>query len=359
MSDLHSLICDSVDDYLKFLDETTINDMLKRAPDELYTTVFNKMRDNTRNHCVMLIYYILYRDLAEKKSIRFYVGSENEAINVERSDPEYDKLLSTYKNYRTEKDKIATRFFNVSDDICLYRRFETEEKGTKVKRTSGHELSLQDYLECKFLGKYDVFTAIAKNRLADVKKISNAIFEDDIFPQISGTGKGVYQAVLEDEFVNNFNLPAVFMRSINFFAIEVNCAFEKNYLVAKTLKHLEADKDTKQREINFFLASNLYVLEGGSFQDYLICGYRELLDLYDYPKVSALFFYEMTLIFNWVLNSVSKLFFEYNDVKAEEFEITEEAEHFFENFVGRGQHVQEKSLDDFNIRDFRALYKQG
>ena len=39
------------------------------------------------------------------------------------------------------------------------------------------------------------------------------------------------------------------------------------------------------------------------------------------------------------------------------FDISNEAEKFFQNYLENDQYISEKSVDDFRIKDFRDLYR--
>lgn len=100
------------------------------------------------------------------------------------------------------------------------------------------------------------------------------------------------------------------------------------------------------------------------YQDYIVLGYDKILAQYDYKTVNAADIYDIVHICNYIINHIVRciidiiisddtLIEEMEEIYNDEVNILED---FFENFIGKGQHIFEKKFDKVKIKDFRDLY---
>ena len=336
------------------------------------------MQDEIEKNCIILLLYQLYYKLSDKKSIRYYAkntidcnddsfskladelgGLDNQKIKykdrIERDDRLYDESLYTYKTLRKEKDAyFSHRLTNFTD---LYKNFDEPQKDGRLKKLNGQELSYLHFLQMLFIKKYSIFKIMRCSKFYDNKNLSHAEFEDIYFPQVVSKNRGVYYDAISSTRCQS---AGAFICAINLFSIEINCHFERNYLMAKAVSLL--NKSDKAKEIDTFIHLNCFHDGSGHYQDYMALGYNKIFAQYDYPNVDARDVYDTVHLCNYIMRNVN-----YNilaDIKKENIDIKklydEEVDvlnDFLDNTIGQGQHIVEKNIEDIKIRDFRALYK--
>lgn len=341
--------------------------------------ILDGIQDEIEKNCIMLLLYQLYYKLSDKKSIRYYVKNTidcnddsfsklaNELgkcsnvqkikckSSIERDDRIYDESLYTYKTLRNEKDAYFSH--RLADFTDLYKNFDEPQKDGRLKKLNGQELSYLHFLQMLFIKKYSIFKIMRFSKFYDNKNLSHAEFEDIYFPQIVSKNSGVYYDAISSTRCQG---AGAFIRTINLFSIEVNCHFERNYLIAKAVSPLH--KSDKIKETDVFIHLNYFQDESGCYQDYMVLGYDKIFAYYDYPNVDSHDIYDTVHLSNYIMRNVN-----YNilsDIKKENMDIKklydkeiEILDSFFDNIIGQGQHIIEKNINDIKIKDFRALYK--
>lgn len=341
------------------------------------------IQDEIIKHCVMLILYVWYREFSEKHSIRFYIKNNicldnnstsqlvtelGEWINntlsysIERENKEYDDAIYKYKTFRTEKDKFAKSFFRntITDFEGLYNFFDDNEKGERLNKLNGQELSYQSFLELLFIKKYSIVALIRRGKFSESKNLSHIDFEFDYLSQIKDKNSGIYYDM---QFSKLCKDAGAFIRTLNLFALEVNCHFERNYHIAKALSSVKISKDAKEKEKNIFAHINYFQDSDHRYQDYIVLGYDKILARYDYKNVDAADIYDIVHCCNYIIRKVinmisADLTTENIDERKLYIKEVDALINFFDDFIGRGQHIIEKNIEEIKIKDFRDLYRQ-
>ena len=287
---------DNLHNYIYETAYTTISgivlNLINKNPDNDICNIIGTLSHDIINNTVIMVYYSLYELYAPKKSMRSHMQSVN-GISVLRDDSEYDCNLNAYINNRKLKQASFEEFFKASDVTLpeFYKKFENEEKGKAVKRTQGHKISELQFIQLSLIRKYRIFDAITKNRLQSSKKISNSEFEEIFFPEICSKNSGIYHDISSYSYTEYPN----FMKCLNFFTLELNCTFEKNYLAAKSLMKV-SDKEKRQNEIFIFRRSNVFEIGYRQYQDSMISGCKKIFDLYNPGFADAEYIYLILLL---------------------------------------------------------------
>jgi len=364
VSDFHAYLFEKLNDNLDTLISHYICQLKKSNYKHEILDILNDTKEYIKKSSVCLLYYKIYINNPDVESVRAHTKELTGKRKMERNNIEYEQKLYAYSKYRNRKDNDIENFYGASPQkpSRLYKNFEQEEKGCKVKRTQGHEISTTAFNELVILNRYSIFDAINEFRLPDVKKISNTRFKEEYFPQISSVNDGIYYDIINMPCTNT----PYFYRTMNLYALESNCAFEKKYLFAKALKSKKLNKNTKAQEIENFrytsiLSTRIPYGENSiliEFQDRLIMGYDEILKYYVANKINTEEILQVVTLMNYMIHMAVEKFLNEHHACLEKFEITEQAEIFFKNYIGLGQHINEKNLNEFEIRDFRALFRK-
>ena len=262
----NSYICEKVEEYIQQIIPLFVMHSLNEHWRPVIIDTIADVYDELKKHCVMLIFYKWYHKFSEKNSIRFYVknlidwgddslqelaedvGRQPPKESVERDDKEYDEAIYSYKTFRTAKDESAKSFFgNENIDFKgLYKSFGNNEKGEKLKKLSGQELSYQSFLELLFMKKYSIVALIRRNKFSESKNLSHYEFETEYFSQIKDKNSGIYWDM---QFSKLCKDAGTFIKTLNLFALEANCHFERNYHIAKALSSVKISKYAKEKGI--------------------------------------------------------------------------------------------------------------
>ena len=99
------------------------------------------------------------------------------------------------------------------------------------------------------------------------------------------------------------------------------------------------------------------------YQDYMVLGYDKILARYDYENVDAADIYDIVHCCNYIIRRVINMVL--NDLTTENIDERKvylneicKLNEFFDDFIGRGQHIVEKNIEEIKIKDFRDLYKE-
>ena len=340
-----------------------VNLLLNKEEIPTYITEF--IADNIQNiidHTMTKVYYDLYMKFAPQTSIRHNMvldgGSYDEecrqytrGADINKDDPEYSKNLYTYKKFRTYKDEQKDKFyksFGVTPPKDLYDCTNNYE---------GHKLNALNFSIQKILYQYPFFSDVTRERISNVKKISNYDLLE-IIKCFSSVNTGVYKDIMcmYDNCDNKY-----FMRAMNFFSLEINCHFEAVYQSARLLKEIP-DKKTRDCECECLKRVNW----PAHYQNFWVKGWKESLMPYYTSKNTVETFEQIFIIVNNIISVVSqeeKMFIcdyvittQNKPFFVEDLELSAFTEMFFKIFIGEGQHIEEKDWNEINLRDLRKFY---
>lgn len=360
------------------LEENSLQDQWRPG---IIDTIIN-VYDDLEMNCVMLIIYCWYRQFSEKHSIRFYIKdniSQNDdnlctLLNksntqqsnisyesVQRDDKIYDEAIYTYKTFRIDKDTFAKNFFSNRpiEFQGLYKRFDSYKTGARINKLSGQELSYESFIELIFLKKYSILSLMRRKKFSDSKNLSHYDFETEFFSQIKDKNSGIYYDAISSDMCKN---AGSLIRAINLYAIENNCHFERNYRLAKALSDAKLNKAIREEEKNVLAHLNYFQDGNRNYQDSIVRGYDKILACYDGENIDARDIYDIVHLCNYMMRYVMDVIsFELDKEKINIKELYENEiitlNDFFDDFIGRGQHIAEKDINEIQIKDFRDLYK--
>lgn len=339
-------------DFLSFYAyvETKVDNFYSRITPSPLTAIFlEENRKRIVEHTIMKIFYDYYKQHSPRKSLRKNMQSDKElesTCKINKDNSDYNRYLYNFKKYAQEKDaikkvqnhnseKIPIDIFNIEDNM------------------SGHHISDSTYKELKNITEYQIFDIIQTKRITNIKRLSNNAFEEAMNPLLSQNSDLYYN------ILNNYENDEhrYFKLCIDLFALEINCHFEMNYIIAQKLKKIKSKTEREKERESF---GNIYhfIIKNNNmsyrFQNFLVKDLDKFFSVYDYPKFTADKIYNLFLISNYIISCVSRHIQNAN-VMDDDF-LFPDNDDFFENFIGKGQHIQEKTLNDINLRDFRALF---
>lgn len=373
----NSFICEKVGEctYLN-MQCLAMHSLKEKWKPEIYDTV-SDVYEEIKKHCVMLILYALYCEFSEKKSIRQHLinlktNFEDEELNynekcyVDRLDETYNEAVRIYQIYRKEKDALAKSFF--ADRSIkfegLYKNLDKNEIGKFPPNFSGQELSLLNFLQDQFIGDYSIIRLLRTDKFFSIKNLPHYKFEDIYLPQIKDKNSGIYYDM---QFSEIWRSAGMFLRTLNFFVLEANCCFERNYSIAKVLASTKMSKNDKEKEKSIFSQLSFFCDGEHKYQNYMVLGYDKILARYDYENVNASDIYNIVHLCNYVIQCVfHQIFDELEEEKINIKDLYEKElltiDEFCEGFIGKGQHIIDKNIGgmnigEINIKDFRDLYK--
>lgn len=336
----HSYIYNTIQKYVGARLRQLVYNISLQNCKPLIIKILMEQEENIVNHCVFVIYYTIFRENSPKNSIRSYLGTPL------REDAQYDNAIYTYRKYRTAKDAESKAFFG-EDFPAIYKLF-SKQRGKKVDSINGQQLSESTFFELSLQMKYNIFDIFFWGRIQSTKKCSNSNFEDNIFPQIDDIYSEIAGAFKNSKF-------PCFMRSVEYYALEVAYHFEKAYRIAEKLKHLKVKKDIRDTEKNILHHIDIFYDDEHRYCNNLVCGYDVILNLYNFPEVDANDIYDIIHACCYIINKTVNGFIDDNPDYIN-WSISQETEDFCKNFFGEGQHIVQKNITNIRTKDFRDFY---
>ena len=355
METLHQDICANLDDRLRYYWSLRSPIFVNITPKEL---PLPRLRECIYNNSIFMVYRCLYNKYTEKQTIRHYAKILSSDGKVERHDAEYNDSIYHYRKIRKARKEDFQKAFGADFEQITepFIKYDEEKSGEPVKRRQGQALTQIQYEELGNIQNYNIFGALLKNRLHSVKKISYYEFEEKYFPEIKGKKGTLYEDILSKEYESSPN----FFKCMHFFEIEFNCSIEKNYLIARAVKEI-SNKEERVKEMTTLLNSNFFVdAFGNKVIDHMVLGCKELLELYSSGIFKAEDVVALFCICNEVMDlSVCDTLDElHRSIPKQKFHISRQAEDFLEDYLAKGQHINEKNLEEINVMDFRKLFER-
>ncbi len=320
--------------------------MLKEGYKKETIDVMQDLEGTLFKHILFTIYYNAYRPYLSKHSIRWFETQESDET-IERDTSIYDKHLRTYEKFRTLKDEQAKAFL-ADDFIAKY-----EKLPTITDKLSGHKLSIVDWNELKNNDESLFLNALAKHKLHDIKKISLENFKTLYFPELKDKDSKIYKNIFDVAINTDIDCFAV---CANLYALERNCCIEKFYQIAKAISTVKKKADRVAEKDDFLAIYD--TLTELNFSDYFVVGYDTILSIYSFPDITATDIAHIIFICNDIIRRTIFMFFDkiYSEFPDVKISIDSDFINFSKDFIGDGQHIASKNIDEINIKDFRDLF---
>ena len=348
--------------------------------------IIPKIIPDIRNQVIFEIYYVLYLLCEEKHPIYYFIKKYLKKIGKDNSSAimseqkEYYTPLYAYKQFRKNQDETAKQVYNI-ENIGLYKLLD------KLEALEGHELRLLDYyfLKRTTLDSSNIsymLNILKDYRLPNANKVKSTDFKDSFVKGIDE----LYQEILTTDYAE-FSIPnkTYFLRSIDFYQFEKNCSIEMCYNAAYSVSKIsKKNKQEKDEAIKVFRHLRIFNQNNNIIQNRAITISKNIFNKYLKGYISCNDVHDIYLIANYIIhNSLYSCletylghYFEketslgfYLDIyqnpeliKAEcelpnidDF-MCKETELFFKNFIGKGQHITNKTWEDVKLRHFRDMY---
>lgn len=224
---------------------TLVDDLFRKVHYNGYFDITTKARNLLmmelpiiRNQAIFEVYYILYLLCEKYHTFYYYCMKQIKQRGELKKDwkdfgdrSEYKEPKYYYKKYRKNQDNLAQCHYDIKS-IGLYQNLEKNELH------SGHKIGLLDYLflkRCYEMGNVNyMFKVLKDNRLTNSNSVSNREFEDyftkgmdDLYKEIGATDYAKWS-----EENNQY-----FLKSIDYYQLEKNCALELCYNAAYAISN--------------------------------------------------------------------------------------------------------------------------
>ena len=374
---------------------TLVDDLFRKVHYNAYFDITTRAKkllvmelSTIRKQVIFEIYYILYLLCEEDHHPIYYYckkqikqdGGDIEDWTDLAGESSYKKLKYNYEQYRKNQDDLAKIHYKIKN-IGLYGRLGKGEIKFRPK------LRLLDYLFIKRYSEMNnvnyMLKAIKWNRLTNSNSVSNKDFEDyfikgidDLYKEIGATDYAKWS-----EENNQF-----FLKSIDYYQLEKNCALELCYNAAYAISNIQKNLKQKKEDIKTLRALRyVFVHEDNAIiQNKAITISRQIMQGYLEESISVTEVHILyTIINNIIYLSEKKLLVNYfggyfrkpmlsnywlniyqnPEIVKEECGLEsiqdfmcQETEMFFKNYFGNGQHITLKNWRKVKIKDFRDMY---
>ena len=321
-----------LDEYIKNKCIMEFDDFVKQIIYELYVNCY-KGKCDTNGISVVDFY---------KNQI---IQEPNRKTMFCTNDSAYKSTLRSYKKYRQHNDENIKKIkekYNIKEqngDIQLLNL------DTADKRGNGHKIRKYQEFQQKIIMKYEIFHYIENGSISSSKRINDS----DLIDMLEKIDK-IYNEI--DEVCDTY-----FEKSLQYYDLENMCHIEMVYLLARALS-LSKKKlsEKKQDKLNF---NSLFAIsyQKSFYQNKFIIANQKYIEKYEKDE-------------KFDLNSMSNEILQLCMIKKEIIDIIEkkvdcekleydfnDAEIFFENYLGKGQHIiRNKDWTKIKLKDFRDFY---
>lgn len=324
-----------------------------------FEEVFIMKYDDFINQIIFELYYDQYTKHCKGVAlVEFYKQEILNDRNIKTiectEDPEYKKLKRSYKKYRLHNDNDSKRLYEKMEKGKNLHAYSEEdniqyhELKKPEERSKGHKLREYQMFQQKNLMNYKIFKHIENQSISSSKKVKDT----DLIDMLTDFEK-IYIDI-EKSFDTYFE------KCVQYYQLEIMCNIEIKYLIAEALSLINKKLEDKENDKSIFKALIGISFKNNYFQNRFVIGRQIYIDKYKEHNYNK--FEDMPIeIYNlckmkFIIKEIAKnkLLKEYNF----SYDYTKD-EMFFKNFLGMGQHINEKHWKDIKLKDFRDFCKSN
>lgn len=295
-----------------------------------------------------------YKKLIDHSSFRASMDTKP----ADSNDSDYVTVRRRYHKYQedltSDKKKAAS---SSQIEIENYSKPAGLKKGDVLRKQKREYFSLIDKQEIEYQDRYRIFNAVRNKRASSIKKLSNKEFSDLFFPEIKSRNDGLYKDLIVSE---KEDATTILINTIHLFNIEFNCRFELCYQIAKLIFPLPKKEREEARNIyseNCFGTQIETDLGFFVLKNPIILGVDKLLNCNLNNSSSDIC--QLFADSNAIVRNALLLFRATNpETTLEDFNESTFMKDFCLNYIGKGQHISEKRLDEIRLTDFRLLFAE-